>query len=151
MNIQSFFSEKWESKRFRRNFIALASTISINLLITIIGGFFASVDTFIGLGLVFAPLIGGIGRGIIANRRDLRFITPVMAILDILIFVPAIIVLVGFDDYRDGIGLGLLAALIMMLSNLITAIIRILVDQMRPDKEEKNSLEEKKIFKKTEN
>ncbi len=140
MTEKKSLKQRFESKRFKMNFIALSSTVTINIILSLLIGFLAPEDAFIGIGIFGAPLIGGLGRSALANKKDLMIIIPSMFILDAIIFAPIMQFAVGYaNDLGDAVLMGLITGGVMVLVSLITLGIRVLIELwIKKSREKKN-------------
>ena len=109
-----------QNKRLYLDITALASTIIVNCLITSLVG---DIET---MGLVIAPLIGGIGRSLIANKKDVPLIIVGMLVLDIVLFVPMIITITHYSNWYTGMLFGVVAGGFQAVVGFVTLGLRYL-------------------------
>jgi len=98
----------------------LIITIVINCLVT---GFF-DIELF---GLFFAPFFGGVVRGLFMRTKTSLIMAPIMCVLDIILFVPMMFPITGYDTFSYGYALSWIVGLEMLATSFIAIGIRVLV------------------------
>lgn len=132
------------SDRIRRDIIGLSVPIVINCIITIPTALFSEFG-IIYVGMIVAPIFGGIFRSLIAHKKDLLFIVPGMFILDCFIFVPLIgwISYWEFDYVGEGLRFGGGIGGIMIAASLIGLGIRFIIEYLQKKRTTMHKNEEK--------
>lgn len=121
------------SERFKKNTIALSTTIIVNFAVCILVASKANENVLYWVGLGFAPLFGGIFRSIVAFKKDVIPIILITAVIDTFALIPLINHV--WDDwtseYLFGALIGAIAAVIMMISGFLTLAIRHIIERNR--------------------
>lgn len=115
------------SKRFKRNLNALVVTVPINTVLMTILTIIDNYSLMMIFGWIICPVFGGIYRSLRSEKKDLLWMIPLMAVLDMFVIVPTMLTLFWFMPFLDSaLNMGSVAAGAMVAASLLSLGVRIL-------------------------